>query len=106
MSTVANSKSSYSPWVNIESAGWVNIQSARTHDSIFIPLVTTTLPNMGIKVVRTSFGCPKQNGVVERFNRTLTEELLDHLIPLGAQHISPGSVACTTVTAERPSKLI
>jgi peptidoglycan/LPS O-acetylase OafA/YrhL len=30
LSTVANSKSSYSPWVNIGSAGWVNIQSART----------------------------------------------------------------------------
>ena len=58
------------------------------HDSIFLPLVHTTFPNMGIKVVRTSVGCPWQNGVVERFNRTLTEELLNHVIPLGAQHIN------------------
>jgi len=46
------------------------------HDSIFLPLVHHTLSNMGIKVVRTSVGCPWQNGVVERYNRTLTEELL------------------------------
>ena len=58
------------------------------HDSIFVPVMNKTLPNMGIKVVRTSVGCPKQNGVVERLNRTLTEELLDHIIPLGAQHIN------------------
>lgn len=58
------------------------------HDSIFVPVMNRTLPNMGIKVVRTSVGCPKQNGVVERLNRTLTEELLNHIIPLGAQHIN------------------
>jgi putative transposase len=58
------------------------------HDSIFLPLVHNTLPNMGIKVVRTSVGCPWQNGVVERFNRTLTEELLNHIIPISAQHIN------------------
>ena len=45
------------------------------HDSIFIPLVNTTLPNMGIKVVRASVGCPWQNGAVERFNRTLLEAM-------------------------------
>lgn len=58
------------------------------HDSIFLPIVGTTLPNMGIEVVRTSVGCPWQNGVVERFNRTLTEELLDHVIPISAQHLN------------------
>ena len=58
------------------------------HDSIFISVMNKTLPNMGIKVVRTSIGCPWLNGVVERFNRTLTEELLDHVIPLGALHIN------------------
>jgi putative transposase len=58
------------------------------HDSIFIPVMNKTLPNMGIKMVRTSVGCPWLNGVVERFNRTLTEELLDHVIPLGALHIN------------------
>jgi len=58
------------------------------HDSIFLPLVHQTLPNMGIKVVRTCVGCPWQNGVVERFNRTLTAELLNHIIPISAQHIN------------------
>jgi transposase InsO family protein len=58
------------------------------HDSIFLPLVHQTLPNMGIKVIRTSVGCPWQNGVVERFNRTLTEELLNHIIPISALHIN------------------
>jgi hypothetical protein len=59
------------------------------HDSIFVPLVHSTLPNMGIKVVRTTVGCPWLNGIVERFNRTLTEELLNHVIPHGAAlHIS------------------
>ena len=58
------------------------------HDSIFIPLLKATLPNMGIRVVRTSIGCPWQNGIVERFNRTLTEELLNHVIPVGTQHIN------------------
>lgn len=58
------------------------------HDSIFVPLVHSTLPNMGIKVVRTTVGCPWLNGIVERFNRTLTEELLNHVIPLGAPHIN------------------
>ena len=58
------------------------------HDSIFLPLIRGTLPNMGIKVVRTSVGCPWQNGVVERFNRTLTEELLNHIIPIGAEHLN------------------
>jgi transposase InsO family protein len=58
------------------------------HDSIFIPVMNKTLPNMGIKVVRTSIGCPWLNGVVERFNRTLTEELLDCVIPQSALHIN------------------
>ena len=58
------------------------------NDSIFLPLVHQTLPNMGIKVVRTSVGCPWQNGVVERFNRTLTEELLNYIIPISALHIN------------------
>ncbi len=58
------------------------------HDSIFLPLVHKTLPNMGIKVIRSAVKCPWQNGAVERFNRTLTEELLNHIIPLGEQHLN------------------
>jgi transposase InsO family protein len=64
------------------------IMTMMDHDSIFVPLVHSTLPNMGIKVVRTTVGCPWLNGIVERFNRTLTEELLNHVIPLGALHIN------------------
>jgi hypothetical protein len=30
LSTVANSKFGNTPWLNIESAGWLNIQSALT----------------------------------------------------------------------------
>ncbi|WP_366522212.1 integrase core domain-containing protein [Rhodoferax sp.] len=33
-------------------------------------------------------GCPWLNGVVERFNRTLTEELLKHIIPISVQHLN------------------
>ena len=58
------------------------------HDSIFVPAMNMTLPNMGVHVVRTPVGCPWFNGVVERLNRTLTEELLDHIIPLGTLHIN------------------
>ena len=58
------------------------------HDSIFLPVANITLPNMGVEVVRTSVGCPWQNGIVERFNRTLTEELLDHIIPISADHLN------------------
>lgn len=43
---------------------------------------------MSIKVIRSSVGCPWQNAVVERFNRTLTEELLGHIIPVSATHIN------------------
>lgn len=58
------------------------------NDSIFLPIAAKTLPSMGIEVVRTSFHSPWQNGIVERFNRTLTEELLDHIIPINARHLN------------------
>lgn len=48
------------------------------NDSIFLPVAKLTLPGMGIEVVRTGFKSPWQNGVVERFNRTLDDDLLDH----------------------------
>ena len=38
--------------------------------------------------IRTAVGCPQQNGTVERFNRTLTEELLAHIIPIGDSHLN------------------
>ena len=64
------------------------------YDSIFLPVVSRTLPNMGIKVERTSVGCPWQNGIVERFNRTLKEEFLALSQPSPASGRGPGNVAC------------
>jgi hypothetical protein len=58
------------------------------HDSIFLPIIKNTLPAMGVRVIRTAVGCPRQNGTIERFNRTLTEELLDHVIPLNSKHLN------------------
>ncbi|TCO69869.1 integrase core domain-containing protein [Chromatocurvus halotolerans] len=58
------------------------------NDSIFLPVIENTLPAMGIGVVRTGIKCPWQNGVVERFNRTLTEELLNHIIPISDTHLN------------------
>lgn len=58
------------------------------HDSIFLPVIKSTLPGMGIGVVRTDIKCPWQNGVIERFNRTLKDELLAHVVPLGDRHLN------------------
>ena len=57
-------------------------------DSIFIPIVHRVLPSMGITVRRIGLKCPWQNGVVERFHRTMQEELLDYVIPIGEAHLS------------------
>ena len=57
-------------------------------DSIFVPVVNKTLPNMGVKVLRTDYKCPWQNGIVERYIRTLQEDLLDYIIPLGETHLN------------------
>ena len=57
-------------------------------DSIFIPIVHRVLPSMGITVRRIGLKCPWQNGVVERFHRTMQEELLDYVIPTGEAHLS------------------
>lgn len=58
------------------------------HDSIFLPVIKNTLPAIGIGVVRTAVKCPWQNGTIERFNRTLKEELLAHIIPISDSHLN------------------
>jgi putative transposase len=58
------------------------------NDSIFLPVAKLTLPGMGIEVVRTGFKSPWQNGVVERFNRTLDDDLLDHIIPMSEKQLN------------------
>ena len=57
-------------------------------DSIFAPIAKRTLPSMGIKPLRTAYKCPWQNAVVERFHRTLNEELLRYVQPLNDRHLN------------------
>ncbi|MDR5900471.1 integrase core domain-containing protein [Halomonas vilamensis] len=57
-------------------------------DTAFSHVAKHTLPGFGMQVRRTSYRSPWQNGVVERFNRTLQEELLDYLVPLGLRHLN------------------
>lgn len=57
-------------------------------DSIFLPIVKQTLPAMGIEVIRPAYKCPWQNAVVERFHRTLDDELLRYVQPLNDRHLN------------------
>jgi transposase InsO family protein len=57
-------------------------------DSIFAPVVKYTLPNMGIEVIRIEYKCPWQNAVVERFHRTLQDELLSSVQPINDRHLN------------------
>jgi len=57
-------------------------------DSIFLPIVKQTLPGMGIKVIRIGYKCPWQNAVVERFHRTLNEDLLRYVQPHHDRHLN------------------
>ena len=41
----------------------------------------------GITVVRTPFGAPRANAIVERFLRSARQECLDHLLLLGEGHL-------------------
>ena len=57
-------------------------------DTIFLPLIYQTLPNMGIKPLRTDYQTPWQNCVVERFHLTLQSELLAYIVPINADHMN------------------
>lgn len=57
-------------------------------DSIFPPIVKQTLPAMGIQPIRIGYKCPWQNAVVERFHRTLTDELLRYVQPVNDRHLN------------------
>ncbi|WP_207953629.1 integrase core domain-containing protein [Vreelandella lionensis] len=39
-------------------------------------------------MIRTAIKCIQQNGIVERFNRTLTNELLNAVIPINERHLN------------------
>lgn len=57
------------------------------NDPLFANAVATTLPAMGITPVRIMPGRPQMNAHIERFNRTLTTELLDQIPILGAHQL-------------------
>ena len=57
-------------------------------DSILRPIAKRTLPGMNIKPIRIAYKCPWQNAVVERFHRTLNEELLRYVQPVHDRHLN------------------
>jgi putative transposase len=48
--------------------------------------VCQRLGEVGVRVVRTPYQAPNANAYAERFVRSIKEECLDRLIPLGEQH--------------------
>jgi putative transposase len=48
--------------------------------------VRSLLETSGVSVVRTPFRAPNCNAYAERFVRSIKEECLDRLIPLGGRH--------------------
>ena len=58
-----------------------------SHDAKYGFAVPTTIHSMNITAVRTSVGCPWQNGVAERWVGSCRRELLDHVIVLNQQHL-------------------
>lgn len=57
-------------------------------DSIFGPIAKRFLPRIGIRPLRIAYKCPWQNGIVERFHRTLNEDLLRYVQPLNERHLN------------------
>ena len=57
-------------------------------DSILLPIARQTLPGMNIRPIRIAYRCPWQNAVVERFHRTLNEELLRYVQPHNERHLN------------------
>ena len=58
------------------------------NDRLFAHGVARSLPAMGIKPVRITPGRPQMNAYIERFNRTLTTELLDRIPILSARQVA------------------
>lgn len=56
-------------------------------DAKFGDAVGAAVTAIGIKVVRTSFRSPWQNGVAERWVGSCRRDLLDHVIPLNERHL-------------------
>jgi transposase InsO family protein len=49
--------------------------------------VIRTLQGMGVKIVRTAYRSPWQNGVAERWVLSVRRDLLDHVVVLGERHL-------------------
>ena len=50
-------------------------------------MVVETIKSFDIEPKRTSFQCPWQNGVAERFVGSCRRDLLDHVIVLNERHL-------------------
>lgn len=57
------------------------------HDAKYGFEVLEAIRSMKITAVRTSIGCPWQNGVAERWIGSCRRELLDHVIALNERHL-------------------
>jgi putative transposase len=57
------------------------------HDSKYGTEVPAAIRAMDIKAVRTTVGCPWQNGVAERWVGSCRRELLDHVIAVNEMHL-------------------
>ena len=57
------------------------------HDCKFGTEVLDFLRSSDLEPVRTSIGCPWQNGTAERWVGSVRRELLDHVIPLNEYHL-------------------
>jgi transposase InsO family protein len=57
------------------------------HDSKYGTEVPVAIRTMGITAVRTTVGCPWQNGVAERWVGSCRRELLDHVIAINESHL-------------------
>ena len=80
------SRATYNP-----TAEWVAQQLRNAfmdRDNFFLPIFKQALPAMGIQTIRIGYKCPWQNAVVERFHRTLDDELLRYVQPLNDRHLN------------------
>ena len=57
------------------------------HDSKYGTEDPAAIRAMDIKAVRTTVGCPWQNGVAERWVGSCRRELLDHVIAVNEMHL-------------------
>jgi transposase InsO family protein len=57
------------------------------HDAKWTAAVRERLAEAGIRVVQTPYAAPNANPFAERFVRSLKEECLDRIIPIGERHL-------------------